>query len=81
MIKSGDVVKVLHIDGYGVVLWKPGDNTITICYPYCMCNSGFWSLVIEELKIPIDEQSEQFRALSVAVQDIVKDAFKNLKGD
>jgi hypothetical protein len=27
MIKPGDLVKVLHVDGYGVVLWKPGDTT------------------------------------------------------
>jgi hypothetical protein len=79
MIKAGDVVKVLHIDDYGVVLYKEGSDEITVCYPYCMCNSGFWSLVIEKLKIPIDEQSEQFRALSVAVQNMIRDALKNLK--
>jgi hypothetical protein len=79
MIKSGDIVKVLHIDGYGVVLWKEGSNEITVCYPYCMCGSGFWSLVIEDFKLPVNENDERFRAESVAVQDMIRDALKNLK--
>jgi hypothetical protein len=79
MVKVGDVVKVLHIDGYGVVLYKEGSNEITVCYPYCMCGSGFWSLVIEKFQLPVDEQSEQFRAESFAVQSIIRDALKNLK--
>jgi hypothetical protein len=79
MIKEGDMVKVLHISGYGIVLWKPGDKVITVCYPYCSCNSGFWSQVIEEFKLPLNESSEQFRSESFAVQDMIRKALKNLR--
>jgi len=79
MIKAGDVVKILHIDGCGIVLWKEGSNEITVCYPYCMCGSGFWSQVIEEFKLPLDEGSEQFRAESFAVQSMIINALKKLK--
>jgi hypothetical protein len=79
MVKVGDLVKVLHIDGYGVVLQKEGSNEIVVCYPYCACNSGFWSLFIEKFQLPIDENSEQFRAESFAVQSMIRNALKNLK--
>jgi hypothetical protein len=79
MVKVGDLVKVLHIDGYGVILHKPNTNEIVVCYPYCACNSGFWSLVIERFKLPIDEDSEQFRSESFAVQSMIRNALKNLK--
>jgi hypothetical protein len=79
MIKEGDLVKVLHISGYGIVLWKEGSDEIVVCYPYCMCMSGFWSQVIEEFKLPLDESSEQFRAESIAVQNMIREALKNLR--